>query len=91
MCKYIIFGALIALVTVLSMGCGGKGAGTIDPAIQQIQGISQNAATEPLLWGYYDIYVDQSTDTATVVPNRGGMFTANVGEFSEPETRGSWG
>jgi hypothetical protein len=79
-----IFLTAVALMLLLMLGCSNSGgnpigsAGLDNPTTGNSTG-SNGVQTH--LWGYYDIYIDIPTQTATVVLNRGAEFAANVVSF----------
>jgi hypothetical protein len=49
---------------------------------QGLTGSAVNSAgSQTHLWGYYDVYIDIPTQTATAVLSRGAQFSANVVQF----------
>jgi len=62
------------------MGCSGGKVNPLTPT-NDLAGNAAINATQTHLWGYYDVYIDIPTQTATAVPNRGAMFSANVVQF----------
>jgi len=70
------------VILFMAMGCAGGGTPTSplsDPGVTNGQGIVSGPQTH--LWGYYDVYIDIPTQTATAVENRSAMFAANVVQF----------
>ena len=76
--------AVIALSVITAIGCSG---GKVNP-LTPTNDLAGNATVNPVqthLWAYYDVYIDIPTQTATAVPSRGTMYSANVVEFvNEP-------
>jgi hypothetical protein len=71
--------AILACI-VLAMGCSKGGGNPVSNDLTANQ-VSTGGHTQTHLWGYYDVYVDIPTQTATAVPNRDIMFAANVTQF----------
>ncbi|MCX6644944.1 MAG: PQQ-binding-like beta-propeller repeat protein [bacterium] len=67
---------------IFVVGCSGSGASSNPVTLDSntgITGSSENVShSATYLWGYYDVYIDIPTQTATAVPNRLVMFTANI-------------
>jgi hypothetical protein len=65
---------------VVAMGCSSGGMNPVAPNdLTANASVDRNSQTH--LWGYYDVYIDIPIQTATAVPNREAMFTANVTTF----------
>jgi len=79
---YKLFFVILAATWILLVSCSGN-LDPLAPLNTQDPGLRSYDAVWPQtnLWGYYDIRVDPITDTATVTPNRNGMFTANIVSF----------
>lgn len=81
--KLFIQQCIASLILILfAMGCAGGGNPTSPMSSQGVtngQGIESGVQTH--LWGYYDVYIDIPTQTATAVANRSAMFAANVVQF----------
>jgi hypothetical protein len=74
---------LVMACVVIAFGCSSYGGGSpLSPNTNNgITGASVNASNQTHLWGYFDVYIDIPTKTATAVINRQAMFTANVVQF----------
>ncbi|MFH1677001.1 MAG: hypothetical protein ABIC40_08235, partial [bacterium] len=75
--------SIIAVLLMVIISCAGKG-NPVEPINGSDSGsISQTSGnqTQTHLWGYYDVYIDIPSQTATAVLNRNAMFTANVVNF----------
>ncbi len=74
----VLFAALL-----IAMGCSsGGGNPTAPTADPDLTGSSSHVGqAQTHLWGYYDVYIDIPTQTATAVLNRNAMFSANVVQF----------
>ena len=76
----LLFTAVMACI-LLAVGCS-RGSGNPMMAgdlTASVTGTGAKAQTH--LWGYYDVYIDIPTKTATAVLNRDVMFAANVTQF----------
>ena len=74
---------ITALLAVLSFACSGD---TTDPVTVPVApGLSAEDADVPIsnthLWGYYLVSIDPDDGTASAIPCRKSMFTANVVNF----------
>jgi hypothetical protein len=80
MSRWTVLSVVITLCVISAMSCSG---GKFNPVTSE-NDLTGNAVANPEqthLWGYYDVYIDIPTQTATAVPNRGAMFAANVVQF----------
>jgi hypothetical protein len=78
------------LLILLIAGCAALIAGcskAYNPATPDVNNpkvtdvSSSQSGSQTHLWGYYDVNIDIPTQTATAVPVRGAMYTANVVTF----------
>ena len=75
----VLLAAVLACI-LLAMGCS-KGGSPTTPNDLTANKATVGTPSQTHLWGYYDVYVDIPTKTATAVPNRGVMFAANVIQY----------
>jgi hypothetical protein len=88
----VLFSA-ITLCMVSIYGCASEKANSILPTVLNsptADSISESKKTQTHLWGWYDCYIDLSTQSASAMLNRQAMFTANVVNFinSQPANLG---
>ena len=85
--RIIIMVIAAAICALTAFGCS-NGAGPaslpLNPDLSATAKITSDRST--VLWGFYDVYIDLPTQTATAVPNRQVMFTANVVNFLNSKT-----
>jgi len=84
-------GLLVAIIvaTALLASCsGGENPSSPDSVGKMPLAPDRARSGQTHLWGYYDVYVDIAGQTATAVPNRGAMFTANVVNFINSKPAG---
>ena len=72
---------LVLVLVVLALGCSKGGNTPLTPNDLTANKATTGTPSQTHLWGYYDVYVDIPTKTATAVPNRNVMFAANVVQF----------
>ena len=68
------------------LGCAGNPGPLAPSALSTSDSIPHASQTH--LWGYYDVYVDIPSQTATAILNRQAMFTANVVNFLNGKAAG---
>ena len=78
--RWTAFIAFALTAIFATAGCAGS-----NPAIPSgnanLSSASGDRTVSTQIWGYYDVYIDLESHTATAVPNRQAMFTANVVNF----------
>ena len=80
--RFLITLFIIAACISGSLGCAGNGSAVAPGNHSQLmQSAKTDHAALTFLWGYYDVFIDIPTKTATAVVNRHAMFTANVVNF----------
>ena len=76
------FTLVILLIALMVAGCSGSSNPAGPSLSEKVTDTQAGGADEQTnLWGYYDVYVDVASQTATAVENRQAMFTANVVNF----------
>ena len=78
--------AVLLAAALAATGCAGRGSNPLAPSVDFSPGSTRgepthSAGTDTWLWGYYDIYIDIESQTATAVMNRHAMTTWNVLAF----------
>ena len=76
-----VFQVLVLVLVVPALGCSKGGNTPLTPNDLTANKATTGTPSQTHLWGYYDVYVDIPTKTATAVPNRGVMFAANVTQY----------
>jgi len=79
--RSVVFLSALALCIPVVLGCSSAGSPLspgpgLSPASPRA-----STASDTVLWGYFDVYVDVEDGTIEAVANRHGMFTANVVNF----------
>jgi hypothetical protein len=80
MTRWNVLVAALLVCGFLALGCSG-GGNPASPVTPDLTGASSAKPVQTHLWGYYDVYIDIPTQTATAVLNRNVMFAANVVQF----------
>ncbi len=79
--RWTVLVTALVLFAVVSLGCS-NGA---DPILQTPEPPTVEASVQDspqtYLWGYYDIYIDIATETATAVPDRTVMYASNIVQY----------
>jgi len=75
--RWTVILAALLMLALVAMGCS-KGN---SPVSNDLTGQTASSPTQSHLWGFYDVYVDIPSQTATAVLNRNMMFAANVVQF----------
>jgi len=74
----VLFAASLVLILAAS-GCSNGGENPATPPLsEQSKSAGFHSPSQTHLWGFYDVYVDLPSQTATPVVNRNAMFIANV-------------
>ena len=73
----------VLILAIVALGCAGyddPSAPSSGPDLTSNSQVS-SGSTQTHLWGYYDVYIDIPTQTATCILNRDVMWSANVVNF----------
>ena len=77
MARYFSIYAFFVLIALFSLGCSNRPDSQVNPVLPDVRASVSKGANNVLL-GYYDIYIDLPSKTATAVLNRQVMFSLNL-------------
>ena len=83
----------VLLISFLTVSCSGSGSpvspsGQQEPSQDLTAGADRAAQDGPVLWGYYDFFLDIENRKIEAVPNRSVGFSANVVKFLNNDPAG---
>lgn len=79
MYKSSFFTIFATIALIAAFGCSGSGNPVLPDNENYLQLTEDATQTDfAVLWGYFDVYLDESNGTLEAVPNRSTMFAANV-------------
>lgn len=68
---------LVLLFLIFFMGCN-EADNPVTPTSSADQLVAAQNISQPVLWGYYDIFIDPESETVEVAVNRSAGFTLNL-------------
>ncbi len=71
----------VFFLCLLLIGLGCSSGAPITPDFTNTAVDVHSTATQPILWGLWDIHIDPESETIEAVPLRGPAFTCNVVQF----------
>ena len=77
---------ILVMTLVFLIGCSGGAPTAPDSGLTDLITPEKNIQSDSstMVWGLYDVFIDQETQTVDVLPARGLQFKANVTQFVQP-------